>query len=102
MPPSNNSAAPPAITSTPPELELLVSVVALVAVVWVGVVSVWVCPSVNSLNALEPPSAANAGAGAASASARIAYMAREEIRLLGTPRAYRLQLARHAPTQTVE
>jgi len=102
MPPSSNSAAPPAITSTPLEFELVVSVVALVAVVWVGVVSVWVCPSVNSLNALEPPSAANVVAGAASASATTAHTDREAIRRLDTPRAYRLQRARHAPAQTVE
>ena len=45
--------------------------------VWVGVVSVWVCPSVNSLNALPPPRAANVLAGATSASTSRAHTDRE-------------------------
>jgi hypothetical protein len=101
IPPSSSNAAAPAIRSTPPDLEVL-SVVVLVAVVCVGVVSVWVCPSVNSLNALEPPRAANVVAGAASASVRIAHTDRQASARLDTRRAYRLRLARRAPAQTVE
>src|SRR5271168_4294158 len=101
IPPSSSNAAAPAISSTPPDLEAR-SVVVPVAVVWVGVVSVWVCPSVNSLNALPPPKAASEVAGVAKATARMAQTHRGTNARLDTRRAYRLRGTGHAPAQTVE
>jgi hypothetical protein len=81
----------------------VVCAVELVVVVSVGVVSVWVCPSVNSLNALEPPRAAADVAGVMTdASARMAQMHSGASARLDTWRAYRLPGTRHTPAQTVE